>query len=755
MPGFDNYPYTNFHELNLDYFIKEFKRIFDEWDELYETMTGWKDATDAELAAWKTSTLADMSAWETALLASLDAWKTATGADITDWETGVLSDLDDWKDTFTAYVGTITTDAEAARDAAAASATAASGSATAAAGSATAAAGSATAAANSAAAAAESVTDAEQVIAEASDALDSITYLNKVADYTTDEIPQFTDLEDKYYINTNKATGTTINLTPAVGTSPECVCVVENVKEGDAFTIYGSGGNAGRLWAFLDSSNKLINKSDANVITGTVGLTIIAPANANKLVCNSTVDGTIIYGKKVPRQFDDVYKTINETKNILYPFNMTKDNLVNGGYASNAGLNTGEKRIRLKEAIRVLKNTKIVFNIGELYHYIWELSSDSLDGGNEITHDAWSTNEYYITKNDCWIFISFANGATVAASTAISTEDFTGYSFYITTNNYIFESDLIDYYKLNNSEIKEKIENFSSLMLNKSSVTPFMFFTDFHFLNEENWEGDTAKTLVELGGVYNSAPVNFCLYGGDTLARTTTAKIMTASKAMYYLSTFQQMCEDTFGIDTYLPLVGNHDYNAYSTISGSHLTENDIMNASYRRKGKLYYKYEDTQATIYCLNTGVNTGGMTAYRWAQIDWLANSLLENDPAHAIIAMHTILNDGTIAPFIVYTEANAICAAYNSHTTITKNNKTYDFTGCTGKVEMFIGGHLHSDAYYGITDGITYVTRTRSSNVINPTFDLVMCDWDNRIAYFKRFGTGDDLTLDLATGEPVTE
>lgn len=162
MPNpFDAYPYSNFHELNLDYFIREFQRIFAEWHELYETMTGWKDATDAELAAWKTSTLADMSAWETALLAQLDAWKTATGTDITDWETGVLSDLDDWKDTFTAYVGTITTDAEAARDAAAASATAASGSATAAAGSATAAAGSATAAASSAAAAAAAAASIE------------------------------------------------------------------------------------------------------------------------------------------------------------------------------------------------------------------------------------------------------------------------------------------------------------------------------------------------------------------------------------------------------------------------------------------------------------------------------------------------------------------------------------------------------------------------------------------------------------------
>ena len=148
---FDKYPYTNFHELNLDYFIKEFKRIFDQWDELYTTMTSWKDATDEDLAAWKTSTLADMTAWETALLASLDAWKAETGTDISSWESGVLSDLADWKDTFTTYAASITVDAEAARDAAAASASAAAGSATAAAGSAVEANTSAAAAAESAA----------------------------------------------------------------------------------------------------------------------------------------------------------------------------------------------------------------------------------------------------------------------------------------------------------------------------------------------------------------------------------------------------------------------------------------------------------------------------------------------------------------------------------------------------------------------------------------------------------------------------
>lgn len=179
---FDKYPYTNFHELNLDYFIKEFKRIFAQWDELYTTMTRWKDATDADLAAWKASTLADMTAWETALLASLDAWKAETGADISSWESGVLSDLADWKDTFTSYAASVTADAEAARDAAAGSATAAAGSATAAAGSATAAADSATDAASSAAGVAASVT---QIATNTQDISDLKTQLSNVNDAFT------------------------------------------------------------------------------------------------------------------------------------------------------------------------------------------------------------------------------------------------------------------------------------------------------------------------------------------------------------------------------------------------------------------------------------------------------------------------------------------------------------------------------------------------------------------------------------------
>lgn len=98
--SWDNFPYTNFHELNLDWFIKKFKEIFDEWESLYQQMINWRDNTDRDLALWKNEVLDSMEQWQTDLLDALDEWKSATGEDIGEWETGVISDLNDWKDDF-------------------------------------------------------------------------------------------------------------------------------------------------------------------------------------------------------------------------------------------------------------------------------------------------------------------------------------------------------------------------------------------------------------------------------------------------------------------------------------------------------------------------------------------------------------------------------------------------------------------------------------------------------------------------------
>lgn len=105
---YDRYPWLNFQELNLAYFIKHFREIFQEWNTLYHDLTEWKDATDQELEEWKTATMA-----------GLDAWKTITEQGLSDWETLTTAALDAWKAAFEAEYENLKEEAEGIRDAAA------------------------------------------------------------------------------------------------------------------------------------------------------------------------------------------------------------------------------------------------------------------------------------------------------------------------------------------------------------------------------------------------------------------------------------------------------------------------------------------------------------------------------------------------------------------------------------------------------------------------------------------------------------
>lgn len=115
---FNNYPYTNFHELNLAYFIQQFQQIFQQWHELYTTMQEWKENTTQELEAWKDAQEAAMAAWEAAVLSDLNEWKNTTEDDISDWEQSVLDDLNQWRQAFDELFESIQEDAaQAAIDA--------------------------------------------------------------------------------------------------------------------------------------------------------------------------------------------------------------------------------------------------------------------------------------------------------------------------------------------------------------------------------------------------------------------------------------------------------------------------------------------------------------------------------------------------------------------------------------------------------------------------------------------------------------
>lgn len=98
--GFPKFPYTNFHEANLDYFLSVFSEIWTEWEEMYNNLTEWKNQTDVDFQTWKSGVETALNDWKTNFEYRNTVWQDAMETNISDWETAVIADLDSWKDEF-------------------------------------------------------------------------------------------------------------------------------------------------------------------------------------------------------------------------------------------------------------------------------------------------------------------------------------------------------------------------------------------------------------------------------------------------------------------------------------------------------------------------------------------------------------------------------------------------------------------------------------------------------------------------------
>lgn len=98
-----------------------------------------------------------------------------------------------------------------------------------------------------------------------------------------DEVGVFKWIKGKY-INLN---ANTVSFTPIV--NEIMTYTVVDCSEGDSFIINAVGATGGRVWGFVDTNNRVISKADSNVTV--TNLTLIAPANAVKLIINNKGDG--------------------------------------------------------------------------------------------------------------------------------------------------------------------------------------------------------------------------------------------------------------------------------------------------------------------------------------------------------------------------------------------------------------------------------------------------------------------------------
>lgn len=301
------------------------------------------------------------------------------------------------------------------------------------------------------------------------------------------------------------------------------------------------------------------------------------------------------------------------------------------------------------------------------------------------------------------------------------------------------------------SDTLPAIKRFAAKFNNSSSdIDSFLFFTDPHLFQGSGYETEMQNRLAVIRDVYNSTPTSFAVCGGDWLGNGDTME-----DACYKLGRIDGFMRDMF--DKYYHCIGNHDTNEQGKLTdGSEnwtgrLTAQTVKNLWNRNESANYFDFASENAKFYVLDTFQEIQTMNEYRWEQIAWLAESLLNDDVANSAILLHIIYtnSEGTVGAFA--NNVISLCSAYNSHSSITLNGINYDFTGCSGKVRFLLGGHTHSDMY-GVVDGMPLIT-TINVRAINgedstPSFDLVFADWTNGKLHLVRVGSGEDRVIDMA-------
>lgn len=294
------------------------------------------------------------------------------------------------------------------------------------------------------------------------------------------------------------------------------------------------------------------------------------------------------------------------------------------------------------------------------------------------------------------------------------------------------------------------VVSYGALFKGTENVESFAFFTDPHvagFADDNRNETKMATYCKRVQKVINASPCSFAVCGGDWLNNSTTM-----DEACYRLGYIKGVSKHL--LDGCYLVNGNHDTNYQGKLDSSsenwtgRLTDSTIAAIMFRETNtkKAYYSFDGSVAKCYVLDTGVEHSTMLSYDWEQVAWLAGKLSEDDPAHAIIFLHIITDNGSVQTNT--SNFATLVQAYNSHTTITLNSATYDFTSCTGHVDFWVGGHAHTDST-GTLGGIPYfITGSNSYNSDVPLIDLVLVDYDtDKVKLIRAGGTGSNRTINL--------
>lgn len=238
---FRQFPYSNFHEMNMDEIIKIIKNMLEEWARYYSEWDDWKDQVQHE---WD-----QMVIYINNYFDNLDVQEeinTKISAMVNSGEFGEIVEpfipdsVADWlADHITQPVGVV-------------------------------------------------IDTSLTVSGACADAKATGDAIKVVRNYIKHTDVEFTSASNEY-INTGVPIGSTVSLTPVGGPSNDWRYAIIDCLPGDIFEFSLQGGSASRAWAFIDSNNVLL--SVANYSADPIIGEITAPANTSKAIFNDKSNG--------------------------------------------------------------------------------------------------------------------------------------------------------------------------------------------------------------------------------------------------------------------------------------------------------------------------------------------------------------------------------------------------------------------------------------------------------------------------------
>lgn len=382
---------------------------------------------------------------------------------------------------------------------------------------------------------------------------------------------------------------------------------------------------------------------------------------------------------------------------------------------------------------------------------IASLSFNSLGGSERLTITC--NYRWTASSNQTWCTISPDSGSNSGNLNIIVTENLSTESRMATVK--VTAGNLTEIVQVTQKgktvKAIEYCELFNSTI---GEVESFIFFSDPHWC--DNYSNATMlkaeKRLQTIKQYFDETPTEFVLCGGDWL------NYSKQSVAINYLAKIDSIMNKMFPM-CYYPILGNHDTNYLGELDATDdtsandglLSNQQIVDLWFKEYKNTYYTFEGENTRFYVFDSGIDWNiTMDSYKWEQVDWFANQLLENDYANIILATHIAeLNylDHTqfgnkITP--VVNNALLVAEAFNDRNKISVNGQTYDFSHAIGKIRCMLCGHDHFDAN-AIIHGIPLLC---IDDAIEGNFDLILVDYAANQLKTIRVGSGDNRTINLA-------